>query len=116
MKILIDWKSYKGELGKLVGEIAAVSPDILAGYKALSKAGDNTAHLDRKTRELIALAVAVTRQCDGSITVHLDEAVKAGATKEEIIEALGVAINVNAGATLVYSSRAIDALLSKTPA
>lgn len=113
--MMIDWKAYKQELGKMVGEIGAVSPDIVAGYKALSKAGDNTGHLDRKTRELIALAVAVTRQCDGCITVHLDEAVKAGAKKEEIIEALGVAINVNAGAALVYSSRAMDALLSKTP-
>jgi len=113
--MMIDWKAYKQELGKMVGEIGTVSPDIVTGYKALSKAGDNTGHLDRKTRELIALAVAVTRQCDGSITIHLDEAVKAGAKKEEIVEALGVAINVNAGATLVYASRAMDALLSKTP-
>ncbi len=112
--MMIDWKSYKQELGKMVGEIGSVSPDIVAGYKSLSKAGDNTGHLDRKTRELIALAVAVTRQCDGSITVHLDEALKAGAKKEEIVEALGVVINVNAGAALVYSSRVMDALMSKS--
>ena len=46
---------------------------------------------------------------DISITIHTDAAIKHGATKEEIVEALGVAIAVNAGATLVYSTRVLDA-------
>ena len=67
-----------------------------------------------RTRELIALAVAVTRQCDGCITIHTDAAVSHGATKEEVVEALGVAIAVNAGAALVYSTRVLDAFSAKT--
>jgi AhpD family alkylhydroperoxidase len=63
---------------------------------------------------LISLAVAVTRQCDGCITVHADAALKAGATKEELVEALGVAVAVNAGAALVYSARTLDAFTAKT--
>jgi alkylhydroperoxidase/carboxymuconolactone decarboxylase family protein YurZ len=51
----------------------------------------------------------VTRQCDGCITVHVDAAVKFGATREEVAEALGVAIAMNAGAALVYSARVMDA-------
>ena len=58
---------------------------------------------------LIALAVAVSLRCDGCITTHAAEAKKAGATKEEIAEALGVAVSVNAGAALVYSTRTLDA-------
>ncbi len=65
-------------------------------------------------RELIALAVAVTRQCDGCIVVHTDAALQHGATREEIAEALGVAIAVNAGAALIYSSRVMDAYTAKT--
>ena len=65
--------------------------------------------LGAKTRELIALAVAVTSRCDGCITVHTEAAIKHGATKEEIVEALGVAVAVNAGAALVYSARVVDA-------
>ena len=65
-------------------------------------------------RELIALGVAATRQCDGCITVPTDAPVKAGATKEELIEALSVAIAVNAGAALVYSARTLDAFTTKT--
>jgi AhpD family alkylhydroperoxidase len=75
----------------------------------LSAAGTKTNHLDAKTRELIALAVAVTLRCDGSITVHTEAAIKQDASREEIGEALGVAVAVNAGAALVYSARVMDA-------
>jgi len=58
-------------------------PSRFTGYQMLSKAGQKTGHLDGKTRELIALAVAVTSHCDGCITVHTSEALKHGATREE---------------------------------
>ena len=92
-----------------IGEIGKLSPSNLRGYGELSTAGAKTGKLDAKTRELIALAIAVTRQCDGCITVHTDAAMKQGATRGEIAEALGVAIAVNAGAALVYSARVMDA-------
>jgi AhpD family alkylhydroperoxidase len=53
--------------------------------------------------------VAISLRCDGCITVHTEAASKTGATKEEIAEALGVAVSVNAGAALVYSTRTLDA-------
>jgi AhpD family alkylhydroperoxidase len=68
-----------------------------------------TGALDAKTRELVALAVAVTVRCDGCITTHAEQARKHGATRDEIADALGVAVMVNAGAALVYSARTIDA-------
>jgi AhpD family alkylhydroperoxidase len=61
-------------------------------------------------RELISLAAAISLQCDDCITVHVAAAKKAGATREEIAEALGLAISVNAGAALVYSTRTFGAL------
>src|SRR5580700_5107662 len=114
--MMLDWNEYQKQLATTVGEIARTSPDITRGYRTLSEAGAKTDKLDAKTRELIALAVAVTLRCDGCITVHTDAAAKLGATKEEIIEALGVAITVNAGAALVYSARTIDAFAAKTTA
>jgi len=93
-----------------IGDIAKLSPDTVKGYQTLSGAGEKTGHLDAKTRELISLAVAVTTRCDGCITVHVGQALKHGATREEIAEALGVAIAMNAGAALVYSARAMDAV------
>jgi AhpD family alkylhydroperoxidase len=107
---MMNWLEYRKELMGRIGEIGKLSPDTLAGYQTLSKAGQETGHLDAKTHELIALAVAVTTRCDGCITVHTGEALKHGATREEIAEALGVAIALNAGAALVYSARVMDAV------
>ena len=110
---MLDWNAYQQQLVANIAQIGKISPDIVRGYRELSDAGAKTGKLDAKTRELIALAVAVTRQCDGCITVHTDAAVKHGATREEIAEALGVAIAVNAGAALVYSARVMDAYSAK---
>jgi AhpD family alkylhydroperoxidase len=107
--MMLDWNGYKKELAAVTNQIGHISPDITRGYQLLSVAGTKTGKLDAKTRELIGLAVAVTLRCDGCITVHTDAAIKNGASKEEIVEALGVAIALNAGAALVYSSRVVDA-------
>jgi AhpD family alkylhydroperoxidase len=107
---MMDWLQYRKELSSRIGEIGKLSPDTLAGYQTLSKAGAKTGQLDAKTRELIALAVAVTTRCDGCITVHTGEALKHGASREEIAEALGVAVALNAGAAMVYSARVMDAM------
>jgi AhpD family alkylhydroperoxidase len=111
--MMLDWNAYQQQLVASIAQSGKISPDTVSGYRELSDAGGKTGKLDAKTRELIALAVAVTRQCDGCITVHTDAAVKHGATREEIAEALGVAITVNAGAALVYSARVMDAYSAK---
>lgn len=107
---MLDWIDYRKELFGRIGEIARLSPDTARGYQALSNAGQKADLLGAKTRELISLAVAVTLRCDGCITVHTAEALKHGATREEIAEALGVAVAMNAGATMVYSARTMDAV------
>jgi AhpD family alkylhydroperoxidase len=108
--MMLEWDHYRRQLLDTIREIARLSPSTVRGYRELSDAGAKTAHLDAKTRELIAVAVGVTRQCDGCITTHVHAARKHGASAEEIAEALGVAISVNAGAALVYSARAMDAV------
>ena len=107
---MIDWNAYRSQLGSRIGEVGKLSPDTVKGYLALSGAGAKTGVFDAKFRELIALAAAVSLRCDGCIAVHTAQAKKLGATKEEIAEALGVAIAIGAGAALVYSTRVLDAL------
>jgi AhpD family alkylhydroperoxidase len=111
--MMLDWDVYRQELLGRIGELGRLTPQTVRGYRELSGAGNETAHLDAKTRELIAIAVGVTRQCDGCITTHVHAAKKHGATKEEVAEALGVAIAVNAGAALVFSARVMDALTDR---
>jgi AhpD family alkylhydroperoxidase len=107
--MMFDWTTYPAELNARVKEMSRLAPNAVAGFMALDTGAGKTTHLDAKTRELIALAVAVTTRCDGCIVVHTDRAIKAGASREEVAEALGVAIALNAGAALAYSARVLDA-------
>lgn len=110
---MVNWNDYRKQLMHRVGELGKLSPDTVAGYQALSGAGKKTNHLDAKTRELIALAVAVTTRCDGCISVHAAEAARLGVSREEIAEALGVAVAMNAGAAMAYSARVMDAMAAQ---
>jgi AhpD family alkylhydroperoxidase len=112
--MMLDWNEYRGQLAAGVKEVGQLSSDTVRGYVELSTAGQKSNLLGAKMRELIALAVAVTARCDGCIAVHSEAAVKRGASKEEIAEALGVAVAVNAGAALVYSTRVLDAVKDST--
>lgn len=107
---MMDWNDYRGALLGRVGEFAKLSPDTVKGLLVLDHAGDKANHLGPKIRELIALAVAVTTRCDGCIAVHSKAALDSGATEEEIAEALGVAVALNAGAAVTYSARVLDAV------
>lgn len=106
---IMDWNGYRDQVLAGVGQIGKLTPETTRGYAALSNAGAKTGHLDASTRELIAAACAVSLRCDGRITVHTKAAREAGASDEELAEALGVAIALSAGAGLVYSTRAMDA-------
>jgi AhpD family alkylhydroperoxidase len=108
--LMLHWNEYRRQLAAGVKEVGQLSSDTVKGYVELSSAGQKKDLLGAKVRELIALAVAVTARCDGCIAVHSEAAIRRGASKEEIAEALGVAIAVNAGAALVYSTRVMDAV------
>jgi AhpD family alkylhydroperoxidase len=108
--MMLDWNGYQKEIGVMLGQFSKRSPDTLKGYLTLSGANTRTTVLGEKTRQLISLAVAVTTRCDGCIVFHTGAALKAGATKVEISEALGVAVAMNAGAALIFSTRVLDAI------
>ena len=84
-----NWAAYRTKLNERSASIAAINPDILKGSKILSEAAPASPSLSPKMRELIALAVAdAATRCDGCIAFHSDLARKAGATREELAEAL----------------------------
>ena len=114
--MMLDCNEYQKETGARLGELSKLSPETLKGYLTLSGANAKTALLGEKTRQLISLAVAVTTRCDGCIVFHTDAALKAGLAREQISEALGVAVAMNAGAALIYSTRVLDAVEAKSEA
>ena len=109
MSAIKDWDAYNAAARGRGRELGTLHPELVKGFGALSRASSTTRHLDARTRELIALAVAITTRCDGCIDAHVRKARAAGATKEEIAEALGVAIALNAGAAFTYALHVLDA-------
>src|SRR4051795_2468325 len=98
---------------ELAGPVAALRkaiPDVYDGYRKLHSAVFRSGALDLKTKELIALALAVSKECDGCIASHARGSARSGATAEEVAEALGVAIAMNGGPCTVYGPRAYAGL------
>ena len=86
-------------------------PAVYDGFRALHTSVLVDGALDVKTKELIALAISASNQCDGCIASHARGAATAGASKEEVAEALGVVIMMNGGPGTVYAPRAYDAFV-----
>ena len=80
-----------------------------AGYKQLHDTALAAGALAVKTKELIALAIAVSKECDGCIAAHAHAAVQHGASPEEAAEAIGVTFLMNGGPATVYGPRAFAA-------
>lgn len=104
-----DWKTILSDLRSNTSILAEANPKVTKAFASLGQSLNKSRFLDAKTRELIALAVAVTTRCEGCIASHVSSACKAGATREEVAEALGTAIVLNAGAAYVYSSKVMEA-------
>ena len=90
LKMENQWKTKLTALIKRVGNFSKVNAPVASALHKLETATREGNVLDAKTHELISLAVAVTTRCDGCIAAHAAAAKKAGASKEEIAEALGI--------------------------
>ena len=103
-------KDVQAELREPARALREKIPDVYAGYAALHDAVIRDGALDARTKELIALAIAVATRCDGCIASHARGAVRAGVTAEQAAEAIGVAILMSGGPGTVYGPRALDAV------
>ena len=84
-------------------------PEVMKGFNDLARATTKNGALDKKTKELIALALGVAAHCDACIGFHVQALVKLGATKLEVEEALGMAVYMGGGPSLMYSANAVAA-------
>ena len=81
-------------------------PEVMKGFSALAHAATQNGALDKKTKELIALAIGVAVRCDGCIGFHMQALLKLGASKAEIEETLGMAVYMGGGPSLMYAAHA----------
>lgn len=102
--------AVRDELREPSRELRRAIPAVYEGYRQLHDAALADGELDAKTKELMALAIAVVRGCDGCIAAHAHASVRHGASLQEAAEAIGVAILMNGGPGTVYGPRAYAAV------
>ncbi|MGV3000665.1 carboxymuconolactone decarboxylase family protein [Vibrio sp. E150_018] len=95
---------------KLGSAFRKESPDTLNAFLSLHKAAFASGTMETKYKELIAVAIAISVRCDGCIGSHVEAAVKAGASREELIETINVAILMGGGPAVIYGTQALAAV------
>ncbi|BBX08835.1 alkyl hydroperoxide reductase AhpD [Mycolicibacterium aichiense] len=84
-------------------------PEVYDGFGALSRAAMGTGAVEAKVKELMAMVIGVVQGCDGCIASHARGAVRAGATRQEAAEVIGVSIMMHGGPATIYGARAYTA-------
>lgn len=96
-------------IGAQIAKMRKEIPDTMAGFSALSQAANKEGVLNKKTKELIAIALAVANHCPGCIGFHSQALVKLKTSREELLETLSMAIYMGGGPSLMYAAEALEA-------
>jgi len=105
-------KSYPDIVGHLTKTLRTMHRDLpgpMKGFGSLADSAKANGTLDTKTKELIACAISIALRCDGCIGFHTRGAIRAGASRQEFLEMIGVALMMGGGPSSVYGAYAVDA-------
>jgi AhpD family alkylhydroperoxidase len=92
-----------------IAELRKAAPDALSGFTAMARGAMKAGALSERHKELIALAIGVAGRCDGCIGFHAKALVRLGATREEVMETLAVAVYMGGGPSLMHAAEAVQA-------
>jgi len=105
----VHWPELAQTLNGELRPLRSGAAEVMKSFSAIAQAALAPGALDTKTKELIALAISVAVRCDDCIAFHAKAAVERGASREEILETLGMAIYMGAGPSVMYASHALGA-------
>lgn len=105
----MNWKEFMAETEANVGTFSKEVPDTIKGFGIMGKAAKTDGALSEKTKEFIALGIAIATHCDACIGFHTRSLVRLGATREEVCEALAMAAYMGGGPSMTYSAKALKA-------
>ena len=103
------YKTITTDLSASLSKLRQELPEVMNGFSTLAQAATKAGALDKKTKELLALALGVAAHCDGCIGFHAQALGKLGATRAELLETLGMAIYMGGGPSLMYAAEALQA-------
>lgn len=102
-------EKYK-EYVRLIAELGTEIPTTMEAFTQLHLASTQDGALSKKSKELIALGIAIAVRCDGCIVFHVHDAVRAGASQAEIVETIGTAVMMGGGPAVIYGCEALEAM------
>lgn len=105
-----DHAARRSELRAGYRELNQLMPDTMKAFGELHRQAVADGALDHATKELMAVAIGIATHCDDCITLHLHEALRAGATREQVFDAIGVAVLMGGGPASTYATKALQAL------
>lgn len=105
-----DFPALRNELRQGYRDLMQVIPDQMKGFGDLHRSAVKGGALPQATKELMAVAIAITTRCDDCITLHMHDALRAGATPEMVHETIGVALLMGGGPASTYATHAMRAL------
>jgi AhpD family alkylhydroperoxidase len=106
---MTNWPERTKELTAQMRILRNGTPEVMKAFAGLAQAALAPKTLDGKTKELVALGIAVAVRCDDCIGFHVKAALEHGASRDEVIETLGMAVYMGAGPSVMYASHALDA-------
>ena len=106
----LPYPQQRDHIAEYMSKLAAGQPVLMEAFDSLHTAAGAEGALSTKVKELIALAIAVAARCDGCIAFHTHDVLKAGATRQEIMDALGVAVLMGGGPSVVYATHVLEAI------
>ncbi|WP_209506841.1 carboxymuconolactone decarboxylase family protein [Ruegeria sp. HKCCSP335] len=105
----MDWKAFMAETEANIGTFSKEVPDTVRGFGIMGKAAKTNGALSEKTKEFMALGIAIATRCDSCIGFHVRSLVRLGATRDEVCEALAMATYMGGGPSYAYSAKALKA-------
>ncbi|MEM6467436.1 MAG: carboxymuconolactone decarboxylase family protein [Pseudomonadota bacterium] len=105
----MDWLSFMAETEARIGTLSKRLPNTAKGFAQMGQAAKAEGALSEKTKEFIALGIAIATRCDSCIGFHVRSLVRLGATQDEMAEALAMATYMGGGPSYAYSAKAMEA-------
>ena len=98
-----DVNSFYREWPSRISHARASAPDAAKGFGAMFQSVMRPGALSVSEKELLALAIGMSVRCEPCIYIHVEKALKAGATREQIMETAGVTVMMQGGPTYVLA-------------
>lgn len=105
----MNWENFMDDTIADIGTLYKEIPDTISGFNKMGAAAKKDGALSEKTKEIMALGIAIATRCDSCIGFHVKSRIRLGITREELCEALAMATYMGGGPSYAYSAKALKA-------